>query len=726
VPSRLPTAPGSVELRAGGAIAHDPERCSGTVQGRPPQKPVASITESPIEPWGSDTRATAPAPSRETPITGDAVEPPPADDAARWWQPWIALSIDLWDDLRHLPPIPISVWLSGIIFIMLWHTASTLAFRRRLRAAQPAAPPVQRAVEQAAAALNLPRAPDVLIVDGCLSPMIWCGHRLQLILPRRLWDELDPAGRKAILYHELAHLRRRDHWVCWLTMLVGALYWWHPLAWWARRRLNEEADLCCDAWVTWLMPRRRRQYAEALLRTKAFIGERGRFVPAGGMGVTSVGAKRFARRLTMVMTGSSRPDMTMSGAVLVMAAALIGWMAVPGWAIADDPPKMEEKKLHKEVEILALVEEEPENPKLDSELRRLEHELEALARELAELRELAERVPRPSKPPRAPRSAAPPRTPRPAAPPRAATLPTPGMLEFLDGDVAKWYAASKSDEKIVRTYELPEGKLEALTKLMVRDDVPVLVSPQKNSIEVHGTAAQHRKFAAFVEMIHPTGKYPAAGTRTPWSQLGVTGVYRDALKAQTEARVKVEDALRKARTKGGCTTAPKASYSALQEFLRAGRYHGVESLDAQIQALNALIQQLNAESMAREQHGAAMEAQAEALAEQAQELNVQAEELADQAAQFSDEADETEDRSAARALQAQVRMLERQARELERQARMLERRADRTAEKAEEFDGDVDELDESVQQLQEALELLRSITQLVPRAATAPEPDEPR
>ena len=56
-----------------------------------------------------------------------------------------------------------------------------------------------------------------------------------------------------------------------------------------------------------------------------------------------------------------------------------------------------------------------------------------------------------------------------------------------------------------RSYSLPKGKLKALTALMVRPDVPVLVSPGKKAIEVQGTPDQHEIFGAFVQLIHPDG-----------------------------------------------------------------------------------------------------------------------------------------------------------------------------------------------------------------------------
>jgi RNA polymerase sigma-70 factor (ECF subfamily) len=53
----------------------------------------------------------------------------------------------------------------------------------------------------------------------------------------------------AVFSHELAHLRRRDHFAAILAEVTCALLWWQPLAWWSRARLNELSDEACDRWV---------------------------------------------------------------------------------------------------------------------------------------------------------------------------------------------------------------------------------------------------------------------------------------------------------------------------------------------------------------------------------------------------------------------------------------------------------------------------------------------
>ena len=71
-----------------------------------------------------------------------------------------------------------------------------------------------------------------------------------LVLPEELWGLLDATQQDAILAHELAHLKRRDHWVRRLEALACGLYWWDPVAWWARREVERAEERCCDAWCS--------------------------------------------------------------------------------------------------------------------------------------------------------------------------------------------------------------------------------------------------------------------------------------------------------------------------------------------------------------------------------------------------------------------------------------------------------------------------------------------
>ena len=186
-------------------------------------------------------------------------------------------------------------------------------------------------------ALGLRRAPELRWVPGRISPMIWfVGPRPRLIIPEGLWKQLDGQQRSTLLVHELSHLRRGDHYVRVLELVATALFWWHPLVWWMRGPLRDVEEQCCDAWVVWALPDAVRSYAETLLDTLEFLQKSGRPEPLLASGLGNV--PHLRRRLTMIMTGSSRrlPGLAGKLGLLAVAGAMLPIGAT--WAQkADDP-----------------------------------------------------------------------------------------------------------------------------------------------------------------------------------------------------------------------------------------------------------------------------------------------------------------------------------------------------------------------------------------------------
>jgi bla regulator protein blaR1 len=231
-------------------------------------------------------------------------------------------------------PVVLSLWLTGSV---LWWTLAGLRlarFRRLLRYARPAAAAVQDQARRLADRLGLARCPGVWLVPAPVSPMLWAlGGAPRLLLPAALWDRLGPEQQDTLLAHELAHLRRGDHWVRRLELLVLGLYWWHPVAWWARRELREAEEQCCDAWVVWALPAAARAYATALLETVTFLSQARPALPAAASGAGHV--QLLKRRLTMILRGTPSRTLTWGGLLLVVGLAAILLPLWPTWA---EPP----------------------------------------------------------------------------------------------------------------------------------------------------------------------------------------------------------------------------------------------------------------------------------------------------------------------------------------------------------------------------------------------------
>lgn len=168
----------------------------------------------------------------------------------------------------------------------------------RVGGVKPAPEEVQAMGRETARSLRLRRMPELEMVDANWSPMLWVlGRTPRVILPRKLWDTLDVDQRRAVLAHEFAHYSRKDHWVRRLELLVIGLYWWLPVAWFARRQLRRAEEACCDQLVLASLPEHASKYAEALVETAVYVSKP-RLVPLASGGATNV--HNLKRRLQMI------------------------------------------------------------------------------------------------------------------------------------------------------------------------------------------------------------------------------------------------------------------------------------------------------------------------------------------------------------------------------------------------------------------------------------------
>lgn len=201
--------------------------------------------------------------------------------------------------------IVMAVWLGGSLAWWMVAGGRMLRFHRLLQASRPVPETVQEQARELAAMLGLRRCPPVAFVAAPLSPMLWAlGFSPRLLVPVELWRRLSVEQQDTLLAHELAHLRRGDHWVRRLEFIVLGLYWWHPVVWWARRRLQEAEEECCDARVLAVLPEAASAYASVLVETVAFLSQTRAAALLGASGAGQV--PLLKRRLTMILTAAPR------------------------------------------------------------------------------------------------------------------------------------------------------------------------------------------------------------------------------------------------------------------------------------------------------------------------------------------------------------------------------------------------------------------------------------
>ncbi len=106
------------------------------------------------------------------------------------------------------------------------------------------------AISRAVTRLGLAVRPELRTTPWVRCPSVWCWSRQPILLvPARASEAVSTIDWVAVFCHELAHWRRRDHFASLAGEILVCVLPWNPLAWWARARLAQLAELACDDWV---------------------------------------------------------------------------------------------------------------------------------------------------------------------------------------------------------------------------------------------------------------------------------------------------------------------------------------------------------------------------------------------------------------------------------------------------------------------------------------------
>lgn len=140
----------------------------------------------------------------------------------------------------------IVTWVFGVavcgcgVLVGLRH-ARQLALRSRVSGDGP----LQELLPTLKRRLKLTRAVELREYTEPIVPLTWGLFRAKVLLPQqaRTWSE---PMRRAVLLHELAHVKRGDVMYQFLGRIACSIYWFHPLAWFALRQSRLEREHACD------------------------------------------------------------------------------------------------------------------------------------------------------------------------------------------------------------------------------------------------------------------------------------------------------------------------------------------------------------------------------------------------------------------------------------------------------------------------------------------------
>jgi beta-lactamase regulating signal transducer with metallopeptidase domain len=177
------------------------------------------------------------------------------------------------------PSAPVLGTVTPFIVTLFWGIAillfaAYLGLRiRRIRLALASCSPVVDVnlltlVKQCCYAVGLRKTVDVRLSDSpsILGPAVIGLLRPVVVLPGRMCTEWTTQELEPVLLHELAHIRRRDNFVNFVQIIVQVVYFFHPLVWYANRKIRIYREDACDATALELMGADRKRYVNNLLR----------------------------------------------------------------------------------------------------------------------------------------------------------------------------------------------------------------------------------------------------------------------------------------------------------------------------------------------------------------------------------------------------------------------------------------------------------------------------
>jgi bla regulator protein BlaR1 len=197
-----------------------------------------------------------------------------------------------------------------------------------------------RVAVRAASPLHLPIGVRVLSSPEFIGPGVFGILRPILLLPEGIQDQLTAPQLRAIVAHELCHIRRRDNLATALHMLVEAVFWFHPPVWWLGARLMQERENACDEDVLRL-GNDPEAYAEGILKICELYLESPLACVAG---VTGANLKQridaiMSNRIASTLSVAKKAALATAGIAAIAVPIAIGVLNAPAIRAQQSQPR---------------------------------------------------------------------------------------------------------------------------------------------------------------------------------------------------------------------------------------------------------------------------------------------------------------------------------------------------------------------------------------------------
>ena len=163
------------------------------------------------------------------------------------------------------------IWLAGVVLLSISFAnrhRRIVHLARRAKTVSTTDDHLQAMFAELLAELQLRKQPRLQVVDSMTTPAVWGIRRPVILLPEAMTNEFSEEELRLILLHELMHIQRGDRAFQLLLIVLQIVYWFNPLLYVARLRMNRLQELGCDvAVVKHFDDAMKSRYRATLIRT---------------------------------------------------------------------------------------------------------------------------------------------------------------------------------------------------------------------------------------------------------------------------------------------------------------------------------------------------------------------------------------------------------------------------------------------------------------------------
>lgn len=208
---------------------------------------------------------------------------------------------------------------------------------------------LRQLTEEIAEEINCRKRIELLQVEGLTTAATVGWRRPAILLPAN-WQTWTRQERRAVLAHEISHIRRNDFMTYLLAQMGLLLHFYHPLVHWLTSRLRLEQELAADADAAALAGGRTAYLqtlaAMALRQADQPLGWPARtFLPTRGHLLRRVEMLKHSKRFTTQL--STAPRAILIAVLIAIGIGIVG-LREPGQHSALAEEKQAEKKIDKE------------------------------------------------------------------------------------------------------------------------------------------------------------------------------------------------------------------------------------------------------------------------------------------------------------------------------------------------------------------------------------------